>query len=223
MASVGQVEGGLDRIAHEGSSVGTVFQHPRAPKMLPKELPAIDQSIQQHPIAINFGEGQWIPHNLLFHNDIRPGIDYRLAYSNEPRAIAQPSFTCIPNTWGAVGTIVMDGGDETKGVGFEEAFDPTTRPLVTRMVILTDTGNRIIADAGQGRSSVTVVDVQAVINWMKETRTSSGINNLTRRFSRLVRMIDDDGSEAELEVWVWKGLRSLSTDMIHWHLHLCEA
>lgn len=225
MTSAGPAQTELPTVtqdANEESSAGSVFQHPWAPKIVSKELPTIEQ---QHPITINYGTDQWIPENLLFRNDIRPGVDSRLAYSFEPRAVAQPSFTCIPSSlWGAVGNPVMTGEDDTKGVGFEEATDPATQPPVARMVISTDTNNVIIVEAEQGRPSITVVDIQrAIIRWMKETRTSSGVNNVTRRFSKSVRMTDDDGTEAELEIWVWKGLRLLSTDMSHWHLHLREA
>ncbi|EKM84398.1 hypothetical protein AGABI1DRAFT_124707 [Agaricus bisporus var. burnettii JB137-S8] len=210
------------------SSTRSAIQHPSAPRMVLNELPTIDEPTQQHPIVINHGIGQWIPEVLLFRNDIRPKVDSRLAYGNESRAIALPSFTCTLVTpahlWGAVGNPVLVRGNDRKRVSFEQAFDPATEPSVMRMIIRTDTDNIIIADAGQGQSYVTVVDVQrAVINWMKETRTRSGINSLTRRFSKRLGMVDGDGTEAEVEVWIWKGLMSLSTDMAHWHLHLCDT
>ncbi|KAF7784902.1 hypothetical protein Agabi119p4_1067 [Agaricus bisporus var. burnettii] len=215
--------------SNEGRSARSAMQHPSAPRMVSNELPTIDEPTQQHPTVINDGIGQWIPEVLLFRNDIRPKVDSRLAYGNESRAIALPSFTCALVTpahlWGAVANpVLLVRGNGRKRVSFEQAFDPATEPSVMRMIIRTDTDNIIIADAGQGQSYVTVVDVQrAVINWMKETRTRSGINSLTRRFSGMLRMVDGDGTEAEVEVWVWKGLMSLSTDMAHWHLHLCDA
>ncbi|EKM84393.1 hypothetical protein AGABI1DRAFT_89095 [Agaricus bisporus var. burnettii JB137-S8] len=230
--------------SNEGRSARSTIQCPSAPRIVPDELPTVDEPTQQHPVAINHGDGQWIPEVLLFRNDIRPKVDSRLAYGSESRAIALPAFTCMTVTpahlWGAVGNPVLvgendpttltdsgnpvlAGGNDRKRVHFERAFDPATEPSVMRMIIRTDTDNIIIADAGQGRSYVTVVDVQrAVINWMKETRTRSGTNNLTRRFSKRLRMVDGDGADVEVEVWVWKGLRSLSTDMAHWQLYLGE-
>jgi hypothetical protein len=179
-------------------------------------------------IAIDHGNGQWIPQHSLFFNDISPRVDGRLALRGEPRAIAQPLFALVPTNpessdylWGAVGIQVL-GDDDSPSIDFERVFDPATEPPVVQMVIHTDAGNSITVDAEQGSPYVTVLDVQReIIRWMKEMRTRSGIDDLTGQFSRWVRMVDDDGAEIEVEVWVWKGLRPLSMDLINWHLHLC--
>jgi hypothetical protein len=123
-----------------------------------------------------------------------------------------------------VGNPVLGEENDRTSIDFERVFDPATEPPVVQMVIRTDTDNFVTVDAEQGSPYVTVVDVQrAIIHWMKETYGTSGDNNLTRRFSRWVRMLDDDGTEVEIEIWVWKGLSSLSTDMVNWYLHLCEV
>lgn len=201
--------------------------YPSAPRIRLRELPLEDEAIHhQQMVNISDGSNQLLPPILLFRNNLLPRIDARLAFQERARAVVRPTITFMPEfpeyLWAAVGAQVTRRDDVR--VHFEEIADAATDPPVSSMRMTTEFGGWIVIDSREGTPYVTVADVQkAVIRWMKETRTRPSSRERAVRFSSWVRVTDDNGTELEVEVWVWRGLTPLPGNIENWALHLCKV
>ncbi|KAF5357172.1 hypothetical protein D9756_006864 [Leucocoprinus leucothites] len=204
------------------------LEFPATPKSLAKALPpCLDDDGDQNQTIATSNTVQLLPDFLLFQDEALPCVDVRIAFQERIRCVAQPTITFMPEypgyLWGAVTSHIATRDDGTR-VHFEDITEPATNPAVSRMRIAIGSGGAThwLEVQRQGDAScITVADIQkTVIEWMRgasRTRRSG-----SPRFSDWVTLIDEDGVEIELEVWIWKGLRPLDNTLENWELEFAE-
>lgn len=198
------------------------LRYPPGPGLSPIE---ISPDPEHQLVTVMQGEDQLLPSALLFQHDAKPKVDPRLAFQERQRPVAQPTITFMPEypeyLWGAA-TNQVTSREEGMRVHFEEITDAATNPPVSRMSIWTGaSGGWQIVEAQRERQYVAVVDVQRkVIGWMKGAEQHASARGMSNDLSRWVRITDWDGTEVEVEVWVWRGLRPLGATMEMWELIL---
>lgn len=219
-----------EQIQHQRSEVYRTLQnlrYPPGPRLSPIEI-APDTEHPQQIINITSGEDQLLPSALLFQHDALPKVDPRLAFQERQRPVAQPTITFMPEypdyLWGAAtNQVTSRAREDGMRVHFEEITEAATNPPVSRMSIWTGIpgGWQIVEASQRERQYVAVVDIQReVIGWMKGVEQNASSKGASAGLSRWVRMTDWDGTEVEVEVWVWRGLQPLGTTMEMWELVL---
>lgn len=188
-----------------------------------KELPHDHAALA---VDIILGHNEIYPSPLLFEQvtEIGRDIDRALRYQDSPYAVVTPvatrSKTDKTYSWGP--STITNGGNGSFSLAFPEVDCPATCPPVSVMNILTPGSSRNIRILQEPNVNfVTRADVQKeVIRWIREIADREQTINGGVPLSRVSKVSLPDGTEVEVELWQWRGLKRRGLESDAWEMFL---
>jgi hypothetical protein len=195
---------------------------PPTPRSRPKELPDDHNAAT---VDIMFGRHEIYPSPLLFEPmaEIGRNIDHSLKYRHSPRAVVTPVATTSKNDLyprGLATTIKED--NHSLNLTFPEADHPATNPPVSAMNISTPGPWRSITIPPRPHGGfVACGDVQReVVRWIREIADQEEEDDGRMPWSKTETIYIPDGTEVQVELWQWRGLKRRGRENDTWEMFL---